>query len=76
MQEQYEYGLTEEAIKLIQERCNAIIEAFEPNDFFEYPNTFYVVSRYNSQFPDEVINGDIYEYAMSVMFEEQPQEEA
>ena len=71
----YEYGLTEETIKLIQERCNAIIEAFVPDRFISYPDTLYVVSHYNEQFPNEVIDGDIYEYAMSISFEEgQPQE--
>jgi hypothetical protein len=72
----YEYGLTEETIKLIQERCNAIIEAFVPDYETPYPDTQYVVSRYNQQFPNEVISGDIYQYAMSISFEEQPQVEA
>jgi hypothetical protein len=72
----YEYGLTEEQIKLIQERCNAIIEAFVPDQNYGSPNTMYVVSKYNEQFPSEVIGGDIYEYAMSISFEEQPQVEA
>ena len=71
----YEYGLTEETIKLIQERCNAIIEAFVPDYETPYPDTQYVVSRYNQQFPNEVIDGDTYQYAMSIQLEEeQPQE--
>ena len=70
----YEYGLTEEQIKLIQERCQAIIDAFVPDRFIAYPDTLYVVSKYNEQFPDEVIDGNTYEYAMSVTFDEQPQE--
>ncbi|MDR7207592.1 hypothetical protein [Priestia megaterium] len=73
---QYEYGLTEEQIKLIQERCQAIIDAFVPDQNYGSPNTMYVVSKYNEQFPNEVIGGNIYEYAMSISFEEQPQEEA
>jgi hypothetical protein len=72
---QYEYGLTEEQIKLIQERCNEIIEAFVPDQNYGSPNTMYVVSKYNEANPSEVINGNIYEYAMSVTFEEQPMEE-
>ena len=67
----YEYGLTEEQIRLIQARCNAIIEEFEPNEIYEYPATMYVVSTYNSKYPNETISGDIYEYAMSVTFEAQ-----
>ena len=70
----YEYGLTEEQIKLIQERCHAIIEAFVPDYETPYADTQYVVSRYNQQFPNEVISGDIYQYAMSISFEEQPEE--
>jgi hypothetical protein len=74
---QYLYDLTEEQIKLIQERCNEIIEAFVPDRFIVYPDTLYVVSHYNDQFPDEVIDGNIYEYAMSIPLDtEQPQEEA
>lgn len=71
----YEFGLTEEKIKLIQERCNVIIEAFVPDRFIAYPDTLYVVSHYNEQFPDEVIDGDTYEYAMSIPVSE-VQEEA
>ncbi|MGG0487260.1 hypothetical protein ABEY65_28320 [Priestia aryabhattai] len=71
---QYEYGLTEEQIKLIQERCNAIIEAFVPDQNYGSANTMYVVSHYNEQFPSEVISGDIYEYAMAISFDGQPQE--
>jgi hypothetical protein len=70
----YEYGLTEETIKLIQERCKEIIDGFVPDRFLSYPDTLYVVSHYNDQFPNEVINGDTYEYAMTISFEEQPQE--
>jgi len=71
----YEYGLTEETIKLIQERCKVIIDGFVPDRFLAYPDTLYVVSHYNEQFPSEVISGDLYEYAMSIQLEEeQPQE--
>jgi hypothetical protein len=71
----YEYGLTEETIKLIQGRCNVIIEAFVPDRFIAYPDTLYVVSHYNEQFPNKVIDGNTYEYAMSIPIgQEQPLE--
>ena len=59
------YDLTEEQIKTIQDRCNEIINAFEPNDIYGEADTMYVVSHYNIQYPTETIGGDMYEYIMS-----------
>ncbi|MGG1916041.1 hypothetical protein ABFY54_28990 [Priestia megaterium] len=70
------YDLTEEQIKLIQDRCQEIIDAFVPDENYGSANTMYVVSHYNTQYPNETINGDMYEYIMSYQFpEEQPVEE-
>jgi N12 class adenine-specific DNA methylase len=66
--------LTEEEILIIRERLEAIKEAFVPDFYTEYPDTFYLVSTYNKTYPDEVINGDTCSYVMSYRTEEEQEE--
>jgi hypothetical protein len=63
--------LTEEEILVIRERLEAIKEAFVPDEYTSYADTFYLVATYNREYPDEVINGDTCQYVMSYKTEEE-----
>lgn len=49
----------------ITAKLQAIVQAFVPTDFQSTPDTFYIVSNYNTQNPDAPINGDTAEVLLA-----------